>query len=562
MSTELQGDVAIVAGLVGRPVTIDELTTVIGAEANDVMAAASALESEGTIRTEGHGYIADPPPPSPRSAWLSGRFLELLESRDAPGVEIGRVLAAAGRHGEALPHLVAAADDGNDSALAGALAIHDQYGGLEAEVEGRLRIKRAAGFRVLGRSDEAFEQASLAARRLEGVAEIDALGFCAAIADDQQRPQVAEAFTGVAAAAACRLGEKAKEGSLLTLQARALSRIGYSDEAEAVLAKGIEILAEHGSPTQRRTARNNEALILLDRGEARRAASSFDQLLGADDGSNTVGRAITEIYLARALFMTGDSKRAVPMVEGAVEVCLGSGASAPIMLAHMAVAEGNIAAGRADEALAAADAALEVVEADLPQWTNRAQFLRAQALLLGGDRAGAVEAANAGLDATPAGSNGWRLRTQLTAVRMMATAGDASWPTSDAEELTDELLQARWYGVAIPLMAERAQRENDKELGIEAAALASRLGNPVAAARAIHAGGAWGEPEAIAVARGVQDVADSVAPSWADQWKADPAIAAALDVDTDVDVEEGLLDERIDDALTAAGLAGVDTVLS
>lgn len=562
LTTELGGDITIVAGLVGRPVTIDELTTVIGAESSDVISEAAALASDGAIRSEGHGYIADPPSPSPRSAWLSARFLELLESRDAPGGELGRVLAAAGRHAEALPHLVGAADDGNESALIGALAIHDEHGGLATDVEGRLRIRRAATLRGLGRSDDAFEQASLAARRLEGVAQIDALGFCAAIADDQQRPQVAEAFTGVAAAAACRRGERAKEGSLLTLQARALSRIGYSDEAEVALAKGIEILAEHGTPTQRRTARSNEALILLDRGEARRAASSFDQLLGADDGEDVVGRAITEIYLARALFMTGDSGRAVPMVEDAVEVCLGSGASAPIMLAHMAVAEGNIAAGRTEEALAAADAALAVVEADLPQWTNRAQFLRAQALLGAGDHAAAVEAADAGLGATPSGADGWRLRTQLTAVRMMATSEGSAWPTSDAEELTDELLQARWYGVAIPLMAARARREKDGELGIEAAALAARLGNPVAAARAIHAGGAWGEPEAIAVAQGVQDVADSVAPNWADEWRADPAIAAALGVDTDVDVAEGLLDERIDDALTAAGLAGVETVLS
>ncbi len=562
MSTELQGDITIVAGLVGRPVTVDELCTVIGAESDDVMATAGSLETDGVIRSEGHGYVSDPPSPSPRGAWLAGRFLELLESRNAPGVEIGRVLAAAGRHAEALPHLVKAADDGNESALIGALAIHDQHGGLDGDVEGRLRIKRAAALRSLGRSDDAFEQASLAARRLDGVAEIDALGFCAAIADDQQRPQVAEAFTGVAAAAASRAGEKAKEGSLLTLQARALSRIGYSDEAEAVMAKGTEILAEHGTPAQRRTARNNEALILLDRGEARRAASSFDQLLGADDGGNAVGRAITEIYLARALFMTGDSKRAVPLVEGAVEVCIGSGASAPIMLAHMAVAEGNIEAGRAHEALVAADAALEVVESDLPQWTNRAQFLRAQALLLAGDRLGAMEAADAGLAATPSGANGWRLRTQLTAVRMMATPDTEAWPTAEAEELTDELLQARWYGVAIPLMAERARREKDKELGIEAAALAARLGNPVAAARAIHAGGAWGEPEAIPVGLGVQDVAGTVAPGWETEWRADPAIATALEVDTNVDVDEGLLDERIDDALTAAGLAGVDTVLS
>ena len=50
MSAELQGDITIVAGLVGRPVTIDELCTVIGAESNDVMAATGPLEADGAIR--------------------------------------------------------------------------------------------------------------------------------------------------------------------------------------------------------------------------------------------------------------------------------------------------------------------------------------------------------------------------------------------------------------------------------------------------------------------------------------------------------------------------------
>ncbi len=562
MSQEAQADVAAVAGLLGRPVTVEELAAVIGIDASAVMAAAESAAADGLVSASGHGYVAGPPQASPRVAYLAGRFADLLKARDGAGAELGTLLRAAGRDAEALPYLVLAAQAGDESALAGALAVHDERGGLTAEVEGDLRIRSASALRGRGRSEEAFEQARLASRRLSGAKLVDALGFAAAIADDLQKPQVSEALTALAASTANAGGETAKEGSLLTLQARALSRIGYPDEADVTMAKGQAILAQHGSPQQRKTARTNEALILLDRGEARRAASVFDGLLASDDGSSDVSTAVAEVYLARALFSTGNSVRALPLARKALTVCVASGAAAPTMLAHMALAEGALAARRPADALYAADAALEVVEAELPQWTNRIHLLRAQALLQAGDLGGAGEAVAAGHLASPSGADGWRVRRQLDAVRVMATPEGGSWPTAAAEELTDELLQARWYGVAVELMVDRARREGDQELGLEAAALAHRLGSPMVAAAAVEAVHGWNTPEAVPIAQGIKDLERSIDPEWLEDWQALPSVVSAFATDTDVQVDDDLLDARIDDALRAAGLAGVDTVLS
>ncbi len=562
MNEELQADLVVVAGLAGRPVTIDELASVTQTDPSAVMAEAERAEAAGAITASGTGYLAEPPTSRPRVAFLAGRFADLLASRGGSPSELGRLLRAAGRDGDALPHLVTAARAGDIDALVSALDAHDAVGGLTPADEGDLRVRLAASLRGRGRSDEAYEQATLASRRLAGAKLVDALGFAAAIADDLQKPQVSEALTALAAATAAAAGEEAKHGSLLTLQARALSRVGYPDEADVAMTKGQAILAVQGSPAQRRTARTNEALVMLDRGEARRAASAFDSLLAADDGSDVVGTAVAEIYLSRALFVAGNSKRALPLAQGALGVCVDAGAAAPIMLAHMAVAEGALAAGRSADALDAADAALAVVQADLPQWINRIHLLRAQALAQSGDSQSALEAIASGLASTPEGPDGWRVRRQLDAVAVMATPAATPWPTKEAEELTDELLQARWYGLAIELMTERSRREGDDELGLEAAALAHRLGSPLQAVAAVEAAGGWGVPEAVPIAQAVKDVERNIAPEWLDDWRAQPAVAAALAVDTDVEVEDDLLDARIDDALRAAGLAGVDTVLS
>lgn len=559
MPKELQADLVVLAGLVGRPVTVEEIVAMTGAEAVEVMAAAEAAEA---VRSTETGYIADAPVASPRVAYLAGRFADMLSARGGSPAELGRLLRTAGRDREALVHFVSAAVAGDSGSLFAALAISDATGGLDPGTEGDLRIRAAAILRDHGRSEEAFEQATKAARCLEGARLVDALGFAAAIADDRQQPQVSEALTALAAATAAAVGEPAKEGSLLTLQSRALSRVGYPEEADAAMVKGWGLLTAHGSAEQRRTARSNEALILLDRGEVRRAASIFDSLLAGGVEPDPVARAIAEVYLARALFGSGDSNRALPIVEGARDVCLEIGAPAPIMLAHMAVAEGALIARRPDEALAAADAALEVVEASLPQWANRVLLLKSRALLLAGRAEEAREAVVAGLAASPAGANGWRVRRQLEAVELIAIDASSHWPLTRAEELTDELLQARWYGNAVDLMIERARREGDRELGLEAAALAHRLGSPMSAAAAIEAVGAWGEPEAIPVAREVKDLEQKIASGWKADWLELAEVVAARAVDTNVDIEDDLLDSRIDDALRAAGLSGVEAVLS
>ncbi len=562
MSEEVQADIGVVAGLAGRPVTVEELAAVTGLDPSEIMAAAAAAERAGTVVASGTGYVAEAPAASPRVAFLAGRFAELVVGRGGSAAEAGRLLRAAGRDADALPHLVKAAEAGDNAALGAALAVHEAVGGLTPAVEGDLRIRHAAELRGRGRSDDAYEQARLASRRLDGAKLVDALGFAAAIADDLQKPQVSEALTALAAATAAGAGEPAKEGSLLTLQARALSRIGFPDEADVAMAKGQAALAEHGSPEQRRTARTNEALIMLDRGEARRAASAFDSLLAADDGSSGVSTAVAEVYVARSLFATGNSARALPLAAHSLAVCVESGAAAPTMLAHMALAEGALVVRRPVDALASADAAMAVVERDLPQWVNRMHLLRASAFLQAGDTQGAVAAVDAGLDTSPDGADGWRVRRQLEAIRLMATPSDTKWPTAAAEELTDDLLQARWYGIAVELMVERARREGDTELGLEAAALAHRLGSPMAAAAAIAAVDGWKTPEAIPVAQAVKDLERNIAPEWLDEWRTLPEVVSALAADTSADVEDDLLDARIDDALRAAGLAGVDAVLS
>lgn len=188
--------------------------------------------------------------------------------------------------------------------------------------------------------------------------------------------------------------------------------------------------------------------------------------------------------------------------------------------------------------------------------------LRAKALAARGEIVAARRELDAALALCPDGADGWRWRLTIHALAIALTADDMAWPRREAEDLTDELLQARLYSSAVELMTARSVRERDPELGEQAAALALQLGNPTLAAAAAEAADLWKRPLAGGVARAVRAIESHIPAENSTTWRALPGIGQALAVEPAGDPEGQLLQQRIDDALKTAGLAGVDVVLS
>jgi outer membrane protein assembly factor BamB/tetratricopeptide (TPR) repeat protein len=568
MSTERSEvtDLVALAIVAGRPVRAHEAAAALGADEATIVEQVEHLVVEGVLVDTASGFrptAAADISPTRRGA-VAGRWARHLSASGAPPGELGRVLLEAGRTDDALDSLVAAADAGDVEAAGLALAAHDEQGGLAAEVEGRLRLIRARTLRGEGRSTDAAGDVEVAIRRLEGEPQVDALGFAAAIADDLQQPQRSEVMAALAAERAAHGGFTAKLGSILTLQGRSLSRIGFPVEADAAQERGAQLLEAHGSTIQQHFGRTNRAWVLLDRGEASAAEAAFARL--RDDAvelEGDVGRADKDAYWARAGFRTGLVTDAKAAAEAAIDLARRLDAPAPQFIGWLALAEGATLYGRTDEAIDAADRALELVEAHLPAWENVVRTIRARALMASGRLADARDELDQALTLCPPGADGWRWRMHGEALRLMLSEeGGAPWPQREAEDLSDALLQAKWYDAAVDLMTERARREGDAELGEQAAALAVKLGNPALAARAAEAAGMWDQPAARPIGRMVRATGARMPADWWETWRADPGIRNALDLPEPDDASAAELQARIDDALDAAGLAGVAEVLS
>lgn len=557
-------DLAILAGLLERPLRVDEAAAALDLSPQDVLGLAHQAVDAGLLAAEGAGYVAVGPTPDvdpPYAAYLAGRLADHLAGGRASG-EVGRLLARAGREREAVVALVAAAlaeDDDNAANLA--FELDSELAPIDRADAGRLHLMLARHARNRGLSADADQHARDAVRRLEGAELIDALGFAGAVASDLQQSQRAEALTALGAGLATTLGRFDKAGSLLTLQARELARLGFADEADAGLAHGIAILEAHGDRAQRFRGRANAGWVAFDRGVLHEAEITFDDLADqAGDLEHPVTEANQMAYHSRALAMVGRVNESMERAAQANAIAFEHGAFAIQFLVALGEAEGALAFQRAGDAVAATENAGQIALEHLPSWRNRTLHYRAKAALLSGDPRAAQQLLGEARELTPAGIDGWRVRNLIRVTELEMLEGE--WPQREAEDLTDEFLQARQYLSAAELLTIRSRREKDPELGLQAAALARQVGAPAQACLAIEAAGAWSD---TAVAAPIGALMRRAATTMPDDWQADlqavPAFAHALDAEGEEVADPEALDDLLTDVLTSAGLAG-DMVLS
>ena len=566
---DIRADLTELVRLTSGPLRSDDAAPALGIDVAAVEDVGEDLVAEGVLGFSEGGFVSGPGVDQMgvsevRRTRLAVALAEALTARGGDPGEIGNLYAAAGRWENARDRLAEAAlRSGLDPAAAAHLAAlglqaEKHAPGLSRVAQGRLRLVRARHLRATGRSHEAMEELDVAVRWLHGAERVDALGFTTVVADDLQAPQWAETLAALGEYEAWSAGEPAKAASMLTLRGRMLSRMGFPREADRVLEIGLSLLEEHGHEAQRFYARLNRARVQLDRGEARSAEAGFARLReDAKEIEGPVSQADKEVYWARAAFAAGRPAEAVDAVERAEAAAVENDAPVLSFLAAIARAEGALCFERHEEALEAADRVLELALAHLPAWENRARALRARALVGLGRPDVATSEVAAALASTPEGVDGLRLRKEIEVIRLLALPPEAPWPKVDAEDLTDELLQAQWHLPALELMIERAERENDAELALHAAGLAIDLGIPTRAIRAAHVADLWSDPAGQAVAYAAQTVAHHLPESWKEDWTGLPHVAAALAVEVaDDEVAVEALTAQWAQAVETAGLAG------
>jgi len=574
--------------LAGRPIPLDVAADLIGISTDETLAVGEQLVDQGVLVQSREGFAAPSAIDASRIAVSLGAvrgghlYAELARAFTAAGYDtrspglIGGYYLKAGDPEAAVPLL----DEALTAAIAAgaaaeavpmidaALAAIEEEGVGTTELEGRLRLERGKYYQTAGWTDLAGEDFRVASRRLEGAGRVDALGFLAAVEDNQQESQTAEVYSAAAIGEAAAIDEPLKEGSLLLLQARILNRIGFPAETDAAQAKGAALLEADGNPFQRFLAAQNSARIALDRGKAVEAEPTFERVFSrAEEVAGLAAKGDAAAWLARAQFMHGHPNQGLQSVAETMEIAEATDTGGLVFQAHQAHSEGAGRFAAYEEALEAADAMLGFVLQQLPQWENAARYLRARALLGLGQVDDAAAEVQRALELTPEGINGWRWRLRIEPFwfNVLAAQG-AEWPKARAEDLTDELLQGQWLDIAAELMAVRAGVEEDPDLAKQSAALALQLGIPTTAAVAIEAGGLWGDPAAAAVSSRIKETADHVPDQWQEGWAAQPAIAAGLAapevIDEELAAAAATLQADLDAALLAAGLADPDTALS
>jgi outer membrane protein assembly factor BamB/tetratricopeptide (TPR) repeat protein len=576
------------AALAGRPLPLALATELLQTSREDVLELGERLSQEGYLRQTAEGFLPATNLAAQRIAEEMGEvrrsalFGELADAMSRLGLAdgepglTGSYFLRAARWDKALPLLARAGLEAvQHQTLGEALPLLDQAltalqrtGRPDPTLEGRLRLGRAQCYRLAGWPDLAAEDVAVAAANLSGTEQVQAFGFASAVADDRQHVQEAERYAALGQLEAVRAGQPAMQGSLLTLQARELSRLGFPDEAEAALGKGNRLLELHGDAFQRFRGRDNAAWIAYDQGRAREAEAAFASL--AEEAPRLGGAGLVadkEAWWARALFQSGHPERALQVREQALQHADQAASSGPVFLSSMALAEGAEAYGQYEAALEAADEMLGLVLQQLPAWENAARYLRARALLGLGRLEEASGEIRVAVELCPPGIDGWRWRLKCRASQLeIEAARGEPFPSAEAVELTDQLLQAQWYQTAAELMAVRARQEGAGELARDGAALGVQLGTPMTAAEAAHAGGLWNDPAGRAVVAEVKKLEHRLPEAWRTAWRELPWVAPGLAAPevTEEDYQEASahLMEQLEAALAEVGLGDPERLLS
>ncbi|HEX6299705.1 MAG TPA: PQQ-binding-like beta-propeller repeat protein [Acidimicrobiia bacterium] len=575
VAEDVERTLVLASQLVSEPIPVAVAARLLEVTESEAIAVAENLIGRGLLAEDRSGFQASPAgrvvdAGAARLGHVAGRLATAFAAAGEDQAVIGALHRAAGDDQAAYPLLRDAARDAQGTALGEAyhlateaLAAADSADlGTEAEL-GELHLICGRHLRAVGRSDAASAHLEEAVTQLEGAARIDALGFAASVADDRQHPQEAERILAVAEWEAIHQNELAKLGSLGTFRARALNRIGFAAESDAILSKASAILDEHATPVQQFYAAVNRAWILFDRGQVSRAESEFTHLRDMTDRHDLAGLADKEAWRARALFATGHPHQALDAVEAAREHASNADVEAPIFLAELALTEGALLTGRPQDALQSSERVLDMVDRILPAWENVARSNRALALLRLGRTSDAEEEIEIALAVTPPGADGWRWRSRCRAIQMEIQGVSSSFPQHDAEDLADMFLQSEYYGWAAELLCVIAENTRSNEAAREALALATQIGNLMLAARAAEAGDLWGEPVTAPTIRGIRSMEMRLPDEWVDEWRSSPAVAAALAApEPDVDETGAENSEALQEALRRAGLVSADTILS
>lgn len=560
-------DLVVAVMMAGQAVSVPVAARLLGVTEAEALSIAEDLVARGYLVETRSGFSCARRVKvgEARKGYVAARLADVMESLGRSDSVVASLRLAAGDNAGAYPLLVASAHQaagqnaqGEAYILARSALQAGEAAGLGDDEEiGGLHLLAARYLRNAGRSEAAGEAIEAALPRLSGVRRIDALGFFAAIADDRQHPQDAEIALALAEVEAVRLGELGKLGSLMSLRARAIHRIGFTDEADFCLDRAVALIDRHATKHQRFTAGMNRAWIHFDRGEMARAELEFTRLRDeAEHLEGIASLADKEAWLARALFGAGKPDEALESVRRAEELAARSRTEAPIFIAEIAMAEGGILYGRPQLALEASERVLDLVERQLPAWENMARCLKAQALRDLGrldEAAGEIERA---LAVTPAGANGWRWRVRCRAVQIEIDAARGErWPDRQAEDLTDLLLQSKLYGWATEALIATAYHGGFRDAAREATALAVHIGNPNLAARAASVGKLWKDPIAAPVIRAVRHIDERIPEEWGPEWRALPAVSAGLAADERGDAEDTTLQaDLVDFTLREAGL--------
>ncbi len=552
---------------IGGPLTVTQLAAALDSDADSIVAVCDDLIEAGLILDNVDGLAIDGEPlevSHARRTLLAGRLAEALAEPEVGSERLGRLHLLGGRPDLAHHYLVAATLDApldHDRAIELlSMAIDSVPHDATRDDVGGLFLARARRRRSLGMTLLALEDASEAISRLSGERLVDALALASVLADDRQRPQEAERWAAMAMLEAGRLDAHPKFGSLLSLHARELARLGFAREAEAEQAAGRAIADAEGTEVQRFYTLVNAARTELDTGDVRSASVSYEHLRDvAQRIENEVVVASQEANLARALLLGGNVAAGLELVDHAKAVAERSGAFAVDLLADIALVEGLLAFHRYKGALAICDRLVETAETALPAWRNRADGYRAIALIGLGRHEEARAVIARALAETPRGADGLRLRSWLRAWAM--AAGSEEWNQHEAENLTDLLIHSDWLQTAAEFMLIRARKERHPELAAEAAALAHRLGHPMLAADALEVGKLWFTPGSAVVANHLRQVELDLPKAWLRNWLELPSVRSGLAVDL-VDDERAAEALRADVERALGGLDSAATALS
>jgi len=156
------------------------------------------------------------------------------------------------------------------------------------------------------------------------------------------------------------LGDKNGELIARTMFGSAMTAYGEYDEAKAELEQAITLADETGNKAQRINARRELGHVLHCSGARDEAWRVFEQALAEETELNDpTSRVLTVGVLARAALAEDDAARATGLLLEVLDAARG-GVGAPLVLCRLARA--HRAAGREDEARAAAQEVLDGIE--------------------------------------------------------------------------------------------------------------------------------------------------------------------------------------------------------